>query len=83
MSVSDVKKFGRVAVLYGGHSAERDVSLKSCAAVLAALQQAGVYACGIDVGTDFLQRLVHESYDRAFIVLHGRGGEDGVIQGVL
>ncbi len=79
----DVKKFGRVAVLYGGHSAEREVSLKSGAAVLSALQQAGVDAQGIDVGKDFLKLLTTESFDRVFILLHGRGGEDGVIQGVL
>ncbi len=75
--------FGRVAVLFGGKSAERPVSLKSGAAVLEALQAAGVDAFGIDVGDDFLQRLVSEKIDRAFIVLHGRGGEDGSMQGLL
>ena len=75
--------FGRVAVLFGGKSAERPVSLKSGAAVLAALQEAGVDAFGIDVGDDLLQRLSSEKIDRAFIVLHGRGGEDGTMQGLL
>ncbi|MEH6365924.1 MAG: D-alanine--D-alanine ligase [Pseudomonas marincola] len=78
-----VSAFGRVAVLFGGKSAEREVSLKSGAAVLSALQAAGVDAFGIDVGDDLLQRLLSEKIDRAFIVLHGRGGEDGSMQGLL
>ncbi|AMR65927.1 D-alanine--D-alanine ligase [Aquipseudomonas alcaligenes] len=82
-STLDPKAFGRVAVLFGGKSAERAVSLKSGAAVLEALQSAGVDAFGIDVGDDFLQRLTSERIDRAFIVLHGRGGEDGSMQGLL
>lgn len=77
------KDFGRVAVLFGGRSAEREISLKSGAAVLEALQAAGVDAFGIDAGTDLLQRLSSEHIDRAFIVLHGRGGEDGSMQGLL
>ncbi|NLY12927.1 MAG: D-alanine--D-alanine ligase [Gammaproteobacteria bacterium] len=79
----DVKAFGRVSVLYGGRSAEREVSLKSGAAVLAALQAAGVDAFAIDVGDDLLARLCEQQIDRAFIVLHGRGGEDGTVQGLL
>ena len=79
----DVQAFGRVAVLYGGRSAEREVSLKSGAAVLAALQAAGVDAFAIDVGADLLMRLCEQKIDRAFIVLHGRGGEDGTVQGLL
>lgn len=82
-STVEPKDFGRVAVLFGGKSAERPVSLKSGQAVLEALQSAGVEAFGIDVGDDFLQRLVSEKIDRAFIVLHGRGGEDGTMQGLL
>ncbi|QLF92733.1 D-alanine--D-alanine ligase [Pseudomonas sp. ABC1] len=82
-STRDPRAFGRVAVLFGGRSAEREVSLKSGAAVLDALRSAGVDAFGIDVGDDFLQRLVSERIDRAFIVLHGRGGEDGSMQGLL
>ena len=81
--MKDVKAFGRVAVLYGGTSAEREVSLKSGAAVLAALQGAGVDAFGIDAGDDLVERLIAERPDRVFIALHGRGGEDGSLQGVL
>jgi D-alanine-D-alanine ligase len=83
LSTLEPKTFGRVAVLFGGKSAEREVSLKSGQAVLEALQAGGVDAFGIDVGDDFLQRLVSEKIDRAFIVLHGRGGEDGSMQGLL
>ncbi|EZQ19800.1 D-alanine--D-alanine ligase [Pseudomonas sp. G11-1] len=79
----DVEAFGRVAVLYGGTSAEREVSLKSGAAVLAALQGAGVNAFGIDAGADLAERLIAERPDRVFIALHGRGGEDGSLQGLL
>ena len=82
-STRDPRAYGRVAVLYGGKSAEREVSLNSGAAVLSALQSAGVDAFGIDVGDDLLKRLSDERIDRAFIVLHGRGGEDGSMQGLL
>ena len=75
--------FGRVAVLFGGKSAEREVSLKSGNAVLEALQSAGVDAFGIDVGDDLIDRITREKIDRAFIILHGRGGEDGSMQGLL
>lgn len=81
--MNDVKAFGRVAVLYGGTSAEREVSLKSGAAVLAALQGAGVDAYGIDAGDDLVERLIAERPDRVFSALHGRGGEDGSLQGML
>jgi D-alanine-D-alanine ligase len=83
LSTLEPKSFGRVAVLFGGKSAEREVSLKSGNAVLEALLSAGVDAFGIDVGDDLLQRLASETIDRAFIVLHGRGGEDGAMQGLL
>ena len=82
-STLDPQAFGRVAGLVGGKSAEREVSLKSGNAVLQALQRAGVDAFGIDAGDDLLQRLTREKIDRAFIVLHGRGGEDGSMQGLL
>ncbi len=78
-----VADYGRVAVLLGGWSAERAVSLKSGAAVLAALQRAGVDAHGVDAGRDILQVLAAGGFDRAFIILHGRGGEDGVMQAAL
>ncbi|MEO1827409.1 D-alanine--D-alanine ligase [Pseudomonas abyssi] len=79
----DVSVFGRVAVLFGGSSAERAVSLKSGAAVLAALQVAGVDAYGIDAGPQLAEQLLNERPDRVFIALHGRGGEDGSLQGLL
>lgn len=82
-STRDPKSFGRVAVLFGGTSAERPVSLKSGQAVLEALQGAGVDAFGLDVGAQVLNQLSEHSIDRAFIVLHGRGGEDGSMQGLL
>ncbi len=75
--------YGKVAVLYGGLSSEREVSLKSGSAVLAALREAGVDAHGIDVDRRLMDRLSADTYDRAFIVLHGRYGEDGVMQGLL
>lgn len=79
-------RFGRVAVLFGGSSAERSVSLKSGAEVLRGLQEANVDAFGVDLcgdGADPLQQLQQADFDRAFLILHGRGGEDGTIQGVL
>jgi D-alanine-D-alanine ligase len=75
--------FGKVAVLMGGPSAEREVSLKSGNAVLAALKRAGVDAHGIDADKSTLRLLEDGGFDRVFIVLHGRWGEDGVIQGAL
>ena len=75
--------FGKVAVLMGGLSAEREVSLKSGVAVLAALHSRGVDAHGVDVGRDIVSVLQAGCFDCAFIVLHGRGGEDGVMQGLL
>ncbi|NLJ91964.1 MAG: D-alanine--D-alanine ligase [Aeromonadales bacterium] len=78
-----MKKFGKVAVLYGGHAAEREVSLRSGAAVLAGLQRAGVDAHGIDTQDYPLARLLEDGFERAFIVVHGRGGEDGALQGAL
>ncbi len=81
--VNDATEFGKVAVLLGGRSAEREVSLKSGQAVLKALCAQGVDAHGIDAGPDVLEVLGKGGYDRVFIVLHGRGGEDGVIQGAL
>jgi D-alanine-D-alanine ligase len=78
------RDYGKVAVLLGGSSAERAVSLNSGAAVLAALHQAGIDAHALDTAqTGFPATLVAGGYARAFIALHGRGGEDGVIQGML
>jgi len=74
---------GKVAVLFGGHSAEREVSLNSGKTVLAALQRCGVDAHGFDPAESALQGLLDEGYQRAFIALHGRYGEDGTVQGAL
>jgi D-alanine-D-alanine ligase len=74
---------GRVAVLMGGESAEREISLRSGAGVLAALQGAGVDAFAFDPAQRDLSELSQESVDRAFIALHGRFGEDGTVQGAL
>ena len=79
--MSNASKFGKVAVLLGGKSAEREVSLDSGKAVLEALLRSGVNAEGFDPQERSVTELVN--YDRAFIVLHGRGGEDGQIQGTL
>jgi len=77
-------RYGKVAVLLGGHSAEREISLRSGHAVLAALQAAGVDAHAVDAAAaDLLEQLSGGRFARAFIALHGRGGEDGVIQGLL
>ncbi len=80
---ADMRRFGRVAVLYGGLTAEREVSLNSGAAVLQGLLAAGVDAHGIDVGADIISVLQQGRFDRVFNILHGRMGEDGVIQGAL
>jgi D-alanine-D-alanine ligase len=79
----NAQRFGKVAVLYGGTSAEREVSLASGEAVLGALRAAGVDAHGIDKDARVLDRLRDGGFERAFIILHGRGGEDGTIQGAL
>lgn len=76
-----MSKFGKVAVLFGGKSGEREVSLKSGSAVLAALLRQGVNAEAFDPTTRPLHDL--ENYDLAMISLHGRLGEDGTIQGAL
>ncbi len=77
------RKLGKVAVLLGGNSAEREVSLKSGDAVLNALLNAGVDAQAIDIKGSPLDCIKRGEFDRAFIALHGRGGEDGTIQGLL
>jgi D-alanine-D-alanine ligase len=82
-AISDPKEFGKVAVMFGGRSAEREVSLKSGAAVLAALKKSGVDAHAFDPAVRPMQALINENFDRAFIALHGRYGEDGTVQGSL
>ena len=73
----------KVAVLLGGTSAEREVSLMSGKAVLAGLIEAGIDAHPVDIRDFPVMRLKEEGFDKAFIALHGRGGEDGTLQGVL
>ncbi len=83
MANIDVKQLGKVAVLYGGISAEREVSLKSGTMVHAALVKQGVDAHLFDTQERELFELKREGFDRAFIILHGRFGEDGTVQGAL
>lgn len=73
----------KIAVLLGGTSAERDVSLQSGAAVLAGLLEAGVDAHGVDTKDIAVTELRKQGFDKVFIALHGRGGEDGTLQGLL
>jgi D-alanine-D-alanine ligase len=82
MSV-DAKSLGKVGVLFGGRSSEREVSIMSGTGVLKALQSRGVDAHAFDPGAQTLGELEAARFDRVFIALHGRGGEDGTIQGVL
>ncbi|MGS5085345.1 D-alanine--D-alanine ligase [Hydrogenophaga sp. A37] len=79
----DVKTMGKVAVLLGGCSAEREVSLMSGSGVLAALKAKGVDAHAFDPAERDLSELKREGFDRCFIALHGRFGEDGTVQGAL
>jgi hypothetical protein len=76
-------EFGKVGVLYGGRSAEREVSLMSGSGVLKALQSKGIDAHGFDTGVRSVAELAAEKFDRVFIALHGRYGEDGTLQGAL
>ena len=77
------RRYGKVAVLMGGRSAEREISLRTGMAILAALRRQGVDAWEIDAGDTVVSDLVEGGFDRVFNALHGRGGEDGVIQGAL
>jgi len=81
--VDDPVRFGKVAVLMGGDSAEREISLMSGKAVYEALLQKGVDAHVVDPAEDLISALQNGDFSRAWIALHGRGGEDGVIQGLL
>jgi len=81
--IKQPEEFGRVAVLMGGSAAERKVSLKSGAAVFQALQNRGVDTIAIDVTTSPIDALAGQKIDRVFNIIHGRGGEDGVLQAVL
>lgn len=77
------QRFGKVAVVMGGWSAEREVSLMSGQQVFDSLTSAGVDAHAMDAGRDIANVLVEGGFDRAFLILHGRGGEDGTLQGAL
>ena len=81
--MSQVLSLGKVAVLMGGRSAEREVSLMSGSGVLKALQQSGVDAHAFDPAERDLGELKQQGFDRCFIALHGRHGEDGTVQGAL
>ena len=81
--MDDMAKFGKVAVLLGGRSAEREISLLSGNAVLAALRASGVDAHPFDPAERSVFELAKEGFQRAFIALHGRYGEDGTMQGAL
>ncbi|HSW04315.1 D-alanine--D-alanine ligase [Aquabacterium sp.] len=83
MNSIDVKAFGKVAVLMGGSSAEREVSLMSGSGVLQALKSQGVDAYAFDPSTRDLVELKRDGFARVFIALHGRHGEDGCVQGAL
>lgn len=81
--VTDAREFGRVAVLLGGDSSEREISLITGNAVLEALRRRGVDAHPFDPRDQALTKLLDEGFDRAWIALHGPGGEDGTLQGAL
>lgn len=83
MVINKPEQFGRVAVMMGGSAAEREVSLRSGAAVYEALKNKGVDAIAIDVTGSPIDALAGQKIDRVFNIIHGRGGEDGVLQGVL
>jgi len=83
LTQQEAQAFGKVGVLFGGRSAERDVSLMSGEGVLKALQSQGIDAHGFDPGQRTLAELAAEKFDRVFIALHGRYGEDGSLQGAL
>lgn len=84
MTVFDqTMNFGKVAVMMGGSSAEREISLQSGRAVLDALQRQKIDAHIVDPQKDMMTQLEKGKYDRVFIALHGRGGEDGLMQGML
>ena len=81
--MSATGNFGKVAVLMGGRSAEREISLKSGTMVLAALKRKGVDAHAFDPREQSIEQLVAQRFQRVFIALHGRFGEDGTVQGAL
>jgi D-alanine-D-alanine ligase len=83
LTPTEIKELGKVAVLFGGRSAEREISILSGTGVLQALQAKGVDAHAFDPAERSLAELAAEKFDRVFIALHGRYGEDGSLQGAL
>ncbi len=83
MTRIDIQQVGKIAVLLGGNSAEREVSLRSGNAVYAALIAQGIDAIKVDTRDDLIKQLDEHEFDVAFIALHGVGGEDGRVQGLL
>src|SRR3569833_447391 len=83
MTPEEAKALGKVGVLFGGRSAEREVSIMSGTGVLNALKSQGVDAHAFDPAQRSLAELAAEKFDRVFIALHGRFGEDGSLQGAL
>jgi D-alanine-D-alanine ligase len=83
LALNNPEQFGRVAVMMGGSAAEREVSLRSGAAVYEALKSKGVDAIAVDVTGSPIDALAGLKIDRVFNIIHGRGGEDGVLQAVL
>jgi len=81
--ITQGKTWGKVGVLMGGCSSERDISLKSGQAVLASLQASGVDAVGLDLSNQWAKQLMDANINVAFIALHGTWGEDGCVQGLL
>lgn len=77
------RDFGKVALLFGGRSAEREISINSGKAVLAALQKCDVDVHPFDPAEQPMEALLQQKFDRAYIALHGRYGEDGTVQGAL
>ena len=83
LKITNPADFGKVAVLMGGTAAEREISLNSGQAVYQALQNQGIDVVAIDVTGSPIEALAGKTFDRVFNIIHGRGGEDGVLQAVL
>ncbi len=83
LKIADAHQFGRVAVLMGGSSAERVISINSGTAVYEALKRQGIEAVAINVEDNLIKQLSNNKIDRVFNIMHGRGGEDGLMQAVL
>ncbi len=81
--INDPAKFGKVGVLMGGAAAEREISINSGQQVLAGLLRKGVNAIAVDIKEDMILPIMNQDFDRVFNIIHGRGGEDGILQGVL